>query len=141
MKIKIKKICPDLPLISKGHPSDAGWDLYANEDSTILAGERGLIDTGIQLEIPHGYAGLIWPRSGMAVKNGIDVLAGVVDSGYTGVVKVCLYNSGKEDFEVNRHDRIAQILFQAFPVLLEIEEVNEINSSCRESGGFGSTGV
>tara|TARA_R110002153_G_scaffold30430_2_gene93324 strand:+ start:420 stop:845 length:426 start_codon:yes stop_codon:yes gene_type:complete len=141
MKIKIKKTCPDLPLISKGHPSDAGWDLYANEDSTILAGERGLIDTGIQLEIPHGYAGLIWPRSGMAVKNGIDVLAGVVDSGYTGVVKVCLYNSGKEDFEVNRHDRIAQILFQSLIFLLEIEEVDEINVSRREDGGFGSTGV
>ena len=140
MKVKIKKTCPDIPLISKGHPSDVGWDLYANEDAVILAGERGLVDTGIQIEIPRGYAGLIWPRSGIAVKNGIDVLAGVVDSGYTGVVKVCLYNSGKEDFKVNRHDRIAQILFQSFPVLLEIEEVDEIGSSCRGTGGFGSTG-
>lgn len=140
MKIKIKKTCPDIPLISKGHPSDAGWDLYANEDSTVLAGGRALIDAGIQIEIPNGYVGLIWPRSGMSIRNGIDVLAGVVDSGYTGVVKVCLYNSGKEDFKVNRHDRIAQILFQKLPSF-EIEEVNEINSSCRETGGFGSTGV
>ena len=76
----------------------------------------------------------------MSIRNGIDVLAGVVDSGYTGVVKVCLYNSGREDFKVNRHDRIAQILFQKLPSF-EIEEVNEINSSCREAGGFGSTGV
>jgi dUTP pyrophosphatase len=140
MKIKVKKMCPDIPIISKGYPSDAGWDLHANEDVTILAGERSLIDTGLQLEIPNGYAGLIWPRSGMAVKNGIDVLAGVVDSGYRGVVKVCLYNSGKEDFKVSRYDRIAQILFQSLPVLLGIEEVDEINNSCREAGGFGSTG-
>ena len=139
MTIKIQKVCPDIPLPSRGHPSDAGWDLYANEDCSILAGTRRLVDTGIKVEIPEGHVGLIWPRSGSAVKGGIDVFAGVIDAGYRGPIKVCLYNSGDKDFAICRHDRIAQIIFQEVSPLC-LEEVKELSESPRSDGGFGSTG-
>jgi len=73
------------------------------------------------------------------VKDGVDIFAGVIDSGYRGVVKVCLYNSSNKDIEINRHDRIAQILFQQVPSF-ELEEIQDLSSSEREEGGFGSTG-
>lgn len=139
MQIKVEKACPHVPLPSKEHFSDAGWDLYANEDCTIKTWQRRLVDTGIKFEIPEGYVGLIWPRSGLAVKKGIDVFAGVIDSGYRGVVKVCLYNSSFDNIEINRHDRIAQIIFQETPNF-SIEEVRELSESSRATGGFGSTG-
>jgi len=139
MLIKVQKVCPHIPLPSKGHPSDAGWDLYANEDCTIGTWTRRLVDTGIKLEIPEGYVGLIWPRSGLSVKKGIDVFAGVIDSGYRGVVKVCLYNSSFENVDINRHDRIAQIIFQEVPSF-NIGEVEMLDESPRDDGGFGSTG-
>jgi len=139
MLIKVQKVCPHIPLPSKSHSSDAGWDLYANEDCTIGTWTRRLVDTGIKLEIPEGYVGLIWPRSGLSVKKGIDVFAGVIDSGYRGVVKVCLYNSSFEMVDINRHDRIAQIIFQEVPSF-SIEEVETLNESPRREGGFGSTG-
>jgi dUTP pyrophosphatase len=139
MKVKVQKVCPHIPLPTKSHSSDAGWDLYANEDCCISSRTRRTIDTGIKLEIPDGHVGLIWPRSGIATKRGIDVFAGVVDSGYRGVVKVCLYNSSDEDFEINRHDRIAQIIFQEVSPFL-IEEVEETGDSSRKEDGFGSTG-
>ena len=139
MTIKIQKVCPDIPLPSRGHTSDAGWDLYANEDCSISAGARRLVDTGIKVEIPEGHVGLIWPRSGAAVKGGIDVFAGVIDAGYRGLIKVCLYNSGDKDFVICRHDRIAQIIFQEVSPLC-LEEVKELSESSRDSEGFGSTG-
>lgn len=139
MTIKVQKVCPDIPLPSQGHPSDAGWDLYANEDCIIKTWQRRLVDTGIKLEIPEGYVGLIWPRSGLSVEKGIDVFAGVIDSGYRGVVKVCLYNSSFDHVEINRHDRIAQIIFQEVSPLC-LEEAKELSKSPRDEGGFGSTG-
>ena len=139
MQINVVKCCPHIPLPSKSHSSDAGWDLYANEDCTIKTWARRLIDTGIKFEIPEGYVGLIWPRSGLSVKKGIDVFAGVIDSGYRGVVKVCLYNSSFENVDINRHDRIAQIIFQKVPPFT-VEEVDELSESPRDAGGFGSTG-
>ena len=94
---------------------------------------------GVRLEIPKGYVGLIWPRSGLAVNEGIDVFAGVIDSGYRGVIKVCLYNSSSEGVEIKKDDRIAQILFQEIPAF-ELEEINDLSDSERKEGGFGSTG-
>jgi len=139
MKIRVKKECPSIPLPSQGHKSDAGWDLYANECTYIPPRSHRMVDTGIRLEIPEGYVGLVWPRSGLAVKDGVDVFAGVIDSGYRGVVKVCLYNSSCEDIEIARHDRIAQILFQEVPSF-ELEEIQDLSHSERQEGGFGSTG-
>ena len=90
--------------------------------------------------MPEGLAGLIWPRSGLSVKKGIDVLAGVVDAGYRGEIMVCLYNTSDEDVEINRGDRIAQIIFQEVP-LVSLIESEELETSQRGSNGFGSTGT
>ena len=124
----------------KSHRTDAGFDLFADETSWIFAKQRTTIKTGISFEMPNNMAGLIWPRSGLSVKKGIDVLAGVVDSGYRGEIMVCLYNTSDEDVEINRGDRIAQIIFQEVPAIsLLLRE--ELETSQRGSNGFGSTGT
>ena len=123
----------------KANSNDAGFDLYADEDAWVFAKQRTVIKTGISLEMPDNLAGLIWPRSGLSVKQGIDVLAGVVDAGYRGEIMVCLYNTSDDDVEIKRGDRIAQMIFQEVPVIsLQLRE--ELGSSQRGSNGFGSTG-
>lgn len=124
---------------TKSNRTDAGFDLYADEDKFVFANKRTTIKTGISLEMTDTLAGLIWPRSGLSVKKGIDVLAGVIDSGYRGEIMVCLYNTSDEDVEIKRGDRIAQIIFQEVPVIsLQLRE--QLGSSQRGSNGFGSTG-
>jgi dUTP pyrophosphatase len=123
---------------TKGHLEDAGWDLYASETVAIPAGATVLICTGIALSIPKGHAALIWDRSSMGVK-GIHRHAGVVDSGYRGEVKVCLHNTTKETYHIERGDRIAQMLIQRIPNLI-MHTVDELDSTARGDGGFGSTG-
>ena len=124
----------------KSHRTDAGFDLFADETSWIFAKQRTTIKTGISFEMPNNMAGLIWPRSGLSVKKGIDVLAGVVDSGYRGEIMVCLYNTSDEDVEINRVDRIAQIIFQEVPMISLLLR-DELETSQRGSNGFGSTGT
>lgn len=138
MQIKVKKIFHNSKIPTKGHPSDAGWDLYATEDVAIPAGSTALISTGVAFAIPDGYVGLIWDRSSMGV-NGIHRFAGVIDSGYRGHVKVCLYNSTGKVYHVKRKDRIAQIVFQEAPCF-EMVEVSDLSETMRGDGGFGSTG-
>ncbi len=130
---------PNAILPTQAHASDAGWDLYSCEPKTILPSERQTINTGISLAMPNSFVGLIWPRSGMAVKKGIDVLAGVIDSGYRGEVKVCLLNTGNIPVTIDTGDRIAQILFQEVPKF-KLIETKELNETDRNSGGFGSSG-
>ena len=125
---------------TKAHTDDAGWDLYSSVDLTIKPHERDVVSTGISIEMPNHFAGLIWPRSGMAVKHGADVLAGVIDSGYRGEIMVCLYNTGEKNLQVKRGDRIAQIIFQEVPEV-GITVTNSLGSSQRGSDGFGSTGT
>ena len=91
--IKVKKLIKHAMIPTKNNRYDAGWDLYAAEDVTINAGEQALISTGIALEMPNEYCGLIWSRSGLAVKQGIQVMAGVIDSSYRGEIKVCYQRS------------------------------------------------
>ena len=124
----------------KAHRSDAGFDLFADEEAWVFARERQTIKTGISFDMPENMAGLIWPRSGLSVKKGIDVLAGVVDSGYRGEVMVCLYNTGDKILQVKRGDRIAQIIFQEVPEV-GITVIDSLGSSQRGSNGFGSTGT
>jgi len=137
--MKIKKLSENAVIPKYAKESDAGLDLSSDSFDKILAGQRGLVSTGLAFEIPVGYFGSIRDRSGIAVKNGIHVLAGVIDSGYRGEIKVCLQNLSDRDFEIKIGDRIAQIIIQ--PILIpEIEEVTELSSSERGDGGFGSTG-
>lgn len=130
------KLLANIP--TKANSSDAGWDLYSTEEMELKPGQRHAFHTGIALEIPDGLVGLIWPRSGMSVKNGIDVLAGVIDSGYRGEIKVCLLNTGDKSCKINKGDRISQVLFQEVPNFKLT--LSELSDSSRGDNGFGSSG-
>ena len=117
----------------------AGADLRAAESVTLPAGGRAAVATGVSVEIPAGYVGLVWPRSGLAVRHGIDTLAGVIDSDYRGEVKVVLVNHGPEPWAVAPGDRIAQLLIQ--PVARARFTRATLAPSGRDTGGFGSTGA
>ena len=121
------------------HDGDAGADLTASEKTVIAARDRLLVSTGIRLEIPEGHVGLIWPRSGLAVKKGIDCGAGVIDSHYRGEIKVLLFNHSDSEFQIEPGDRIAQILIQKIE-RVQFIPVNELSDTSRNEGGFGSTG-
>jgi len=124
---------------TKTNFTDAGFDLYSTINTVISPKQRKTVSTGISLEMPEHFAGLIWPRSGLSVKHGIDVLAGVVDSGYRGEIMVCLYNTSDENVTINAGDRIAQIIFQEVPrVIMEVHD--SLGSSQRGDNGFGSSG-
>jgi dUTP pyrophosphatase len=117
----------------------AGADLRAAESVTLPAGGRAAVATGVSVEIPAGYVGLVWPRSGLAVRHGIDTLAGVIDSDYRGEVKVVLVNHGPEPWAVTPGDRIAQLLVQ--PAARARFTRAALAPSERGAGGFGSTGA
>jgi len=138
--IEVKKLDENAALPTKANPSDAGWDLYSSEDKEIPPLSRTIVGTDVSMAIPMGYVGLIWPRSGLAVKHGLDVFAGVVDSGYRGEIKICLFNSNTSDIvHVKKGDRVAQLLFQEIPsfILLETEVLGDTD---RGEKGFGSSG-
>ena len=139
--IEVQKTRPNAIIPTKSNLTDAGFDLYASMESgaTILnPKEVKLIPTGIAMALPRDYAGLIWDRSSMGV-NGIHRFAGVVDSGYRGEIKVCLYNSNDRPYLVNSGDRIAQILIQKVDNFY-LREVENLNETDRGDGGFGSSG-
>jgi dUTP diphosphatase len=117
----------------------AGADLRAAESLSLAPGGRAAVATGLHLEIPAGQVGLVWPRSGLAVKHGIDTLAGVIDSDYRGELRVVLVNHGDAPFEIRAGDRIAQLLVQ--PVeRAGFARVEGLAATDRGDGGFGSTG-
>jgi dUTP pyrophosphatase len=121
------------------HAGDAGADITASEKIAIPPRERALVSTGVRLEIPEGCVGLIWPRSGLAVKKGIDCGAGVIDSHYRGEVKILLFNHSDTEFQVEPGDRIAQILIQKVE-RVEFHPADQLNKTTRNDAGFGSTG-
>lgn len=137
--LKVKLLSDNAFCPTRSNKTDAGLDLYASQDMTILTQSRAMIKTDLALEIPEGYYGRVAPRSGLALKHGIDVFAGVVDSSYRGSINVILYNSDDLDFQISKGDRIAQLIIEKhynFPV----EIVENLSDSDRGSGGFGSTG-
>ena len=139
-KVLVKRLDESATIPTKAYEHDAGWDLYASESINIVPNKRRTISTGLSLEIPEGYVGLIWPRSGLAVKNGIDVFAGVIDSGYRGEIKVCLYNSSDWNVDFKAGERIAQIIIQKLEYV-EMLEVERLQDSNRGESGFGSSGA
>ena len=137
--LKFVKLSEDAKAPYKPRASDAGYDLCCVEDVAVRAGERASVKTGIAVAIPKSYVGLIWPRSGLAVKDGIDVLAGVIDSGYTGEIVVCLFNTDKRlDRHFKKGDKIAQIIFQPY-LTFDLQEVQSLDSTDRGTKGFGSS--
>lgn len=139
MKIKIKRLRPDGRVPTRAKNSDAGYDLYSTADLPITPTSRELVPTGIAIEIPEGYYGRIAPRSGLAVKAGVDILAGVIDSGYRDEVKVVMINLGQGLVSINKGDRIAQLIIEKCHDV-EWEETEELSDSDRGEGGFGSSG-
>lgn len=138
--VKVLSLDPKSKVPTKTNIHDAGFDLYSIIDTVIAPKQRKTVRTGISLEMPEHFAGLIWPRSGLSVKQGIDVLAGVVDSGYRGEIMVCLYNTSDDSVNIQTGDRIAQIIFQEVPrVIMEVHE--SLGSSQRGDKGFGSSGI
>ena len=117
----------------------AGADLRASEAVVLPPGGRAAVGTGLVLEIPAGHVGLVWPRSGLAVRHGIDTLAGVIDSDYRGEVRVVLVNHGQEPFEIRPGDRVAQLLVQRVE-RATFQRVDALAGTARGAGGFGSTG-
>jgi len=117
----------------------AGADLRAAETVLLPPGGRAAVGTGLHVAIPGGHVGLVWPRSGLALRHGIDTLAGVIDSDYRGELRVVLVNHGGTPFEIRPGDRIAQLLLQKVE-RASFRSVPELPRSERGGGGFGSTG-
>jgi dUTP pyrophosphatase len=141
MNIQIKKLSDKAKIPSQGSKYAAGYDLYAAEEVLVNTMGRKLVKTNISIAIPEGYYGRIAPRSGLAYKNGIDVLAGVIDSDYRGDIGVILLNTDNNlDFEVNVGDRIAQIIIEKCHSV-NWETVETLDATVRSEGGFGSSGV
>ncbi len=122
-------------------PGDAGADLRSTESLVLAPGERRTVPTGVKIALPAGYAGFVHPRSGLAAKFGITIVnaPGTVDAGYRGELKVTLLNTGSEEFEISRGDRIAQLVIQKIEIAQFIQ-VSELPESSRGEAGFGSTG-
>ena len=130
----------DAKLPTRGSSGSAGYDLYAAESVTILAGTRALIKTNVCMAIPPTYYGRIADRSGLAYKNGITVLGGVIDSDYRGEIGVILHNTdSKNNFTCTAGDRIAQIIFERCYEFNLAEQT--LSNTTRGSGAYGSTGV
>lgn len=142
LEILVSKLHPAAIVPTYAKPGDAGADLYAIEEKTLRPGERSLVKTGIAIALPEGFVGLVHPRSGLALKNGISVVntPGTIDSGYRGEIGVVLINHDlNESFSVKVGDRIAQLVIQKFENAV-FKIVSELPPSERSSGGYGSTG-
>jgi dUTP pyrophosphatase len=141
LKIKFQKINEDAIIPNYAHKGDAGLDMYSEEDDYVLKpGEIKGFKTGIKIEIPFGYVGLFWDKSGLALKNGIKTMGGVIDSTYRGELIVILNNLGKKEYVVEKKSKIAQLLVQKIEEV-EFEEVSNLEYTERGEGGFGSSGV
>lgn len=136
--LKIRKLHPMAKVPDYAHEGDAGLDLYASEGASIPAGQRERIKTGISMEIPDGYVGLIWDRSSVPVKKGLKTMGGVIDSGYRGEILVPVVNVSGENVEVMQGEKIAQIIIQPFEQV-EVEETDGLGESARGEGAFGSS--
>lgn len=139
MILKVKKLFPEAILPHYVHIGDAGLELYASQEITLKSGERASVPTGIALEIPHGYVGLVWDKSGLSHNHGIKTLGGVIDSGYRGEIKVGVMNFSSEKYTFEKGHKIAQMLVQKIE-RVEIYETDALLDSDRGHKGFGSTG-
>ena len=142
VKVLLTRLDPDVPIPSYATAGDAGADLVTTSDVVLPPGERALVDTGVAVALPEGYAGFVHPRSGLAARAGLSVVnaPGTVDSGYRGEIKVCLINHDPSaPLSLKRGDRIAQLVVQKVEHAV-FHEVDELPESQRGAGGYGSTG-
>lgn len=123
---------------TKAHEDDAGFDLYAREEKTVSAGSSAIFDTGVHIELPKNTVGMLKSKSGLNVKHSL-TSEGVIDCGYTGSIRVKLYNHSEEDYIVREGDKISQLVILPC-VPLKLEVADKLNDTDRGTGGFGSTG-
>ena len=124
---------------SRGSEESAGLDFHTIESVTIPPGQRALLKTGIAMSMPAGYVGLIWPRSKLAAKMGIDVLAGVVDSDYRGEIMISLLNTGLDPVEIKAGDKVAQMIIQRHYSDMQINIVEDLDETMRGKAGVNSS--
>jgi dUTP pyrophosphatase len=143
LEILVTKLDNDAVIPTYAKPGDAGADLYSISELSLAPGERALVKTGIAIALPNGYVGLVHPRSGLGLKNGISVVntPGTIDAGYRGEIGVVLINHDlRESFQVKKGDRIAQLVIQKVENA-QFKVVNQLPESERAAGGYGSTGA
>ena len=143
LEILVTKLDNDAVIPTYAKPGDAGADLYSISDLVLAPGERALVRTGLAIALPNGYVGLVHPRSGLGLKNGISVVntPGTIDAGYRGEIGVVLINHDlHESFQVKKGDRIAQLVIQKVENA-DFKLVNQLPESERATGGYGSTGA
>jgi dUTP pyrophosphatase len=143
LDILVTKLDNDALIPTYAKPGDAGADLYSISDLVLAPGERALVKTGIAIALPNGYVGLVHPRSGLGLKNGISVVntPGTIDAGYRGEIGVVLINHDlHESFQVKKGDRIAQLVIQKVENA-HFKMVDQLPESERSTGGYGSTGA
>ena len=141
MVVKFKKLTDKAVKPTFGTEFSAGADLYSTEKVVIGVGETKLIKTGLALEIPVGYVGLIYARSGLATKRGLAPAnkVGVIDSDYRGEIMVALYNQSGVEQVVEQAERVAQMVITPY-LKVEYQQVEDLTDTARGQGGFGSTG-
>jgi dUTP pyrophosphatase len=139
--VRVKVLSPEAQIPTKARTGDVAFDLYSTVSHTLAPGERFAVPIGISLEIPVGYEGQVRPRSGLALSDGVTVLnsPGTIDSGYRGEVRCTLINHSNTPFMIERGMRVAQLAIRPVPKV-RLLEVDELTSTERGEGGFGSTG-
>lgn len=140
MKLSIKKLFPEAKVPQFALAHDAGLDLCTKEDIEFAPGERKGIATGLAFAIPEGYVGLIWDKSGIALKRGLKTMGGVIDAGYRGEVIVIAKNLADQTLAFSAGEKVAQLLIQKVEHPF-VEEVSELPESERGESAFGSTGL
>jgi deoxyuridine 5'-triphosphate nucleotidohydrolase len=140
MGLKFQRLDAKATLPSRGSEYSGGLDLHSIEDLALQPSERAAVRTGLAVAIPHKFYGRVAPRSGLALNQGIDVLAGVIDSDYRGEIRCVLINHGKETVNIKTGDRIAQLLIERI-ALLEPEWYDALTETARSASGFGSSGT
>ena len=136
----VKRLVQDATLPTRGSSGAVGYDLYSIDEVVVPPSQRALDGTGVAVILPMNVYGRVAPRSGLAVKHGIQVGAGVVDPDYRGEIKVVLFNQGDKHFEIKKGDRIAQLVLERCETP-DVREVESLDETDRGSGGFGSTGA
>ena len=140
MQLKFKKLHKDAKVPSYAYKGDAGLDLYVPEDIELKSGDRKSIPLGIAIEIPEGYVGILFDKSGLSHKHGLKSYGGIIDSGYRGEIHVGMMNLSDKNYEFHKGEKIIQILI--IPIIQAvIEEVDELTPSDRGHGAFGSSGT
>lgn len=142
MIVKVKRLSPDARMPKLEHEGDAGFDLYSIEDAVLKPMQRKLIGTGISIALEKGYEAQVRPKSGLAIEHGITMLntPGTIDAGYRGEIKAIVINLGEKEYKIEKGKKIAQVVF-AKVESPELIEVQELDSTSRGKGGFGSTGL